>query len=282
MKRLILILTLSLFASHGFAQDSFDSVEVKALAVSENIYMLTGAGGNIGILVGDDGVLMIDDQYLPLGEKIASAIAGVTDAKLKYIVNTHYHGDHSGGNAYFASEHETTIFAHDNVRIRLANAEDVAPKALPVVTYNEGVKFHMNNETVHVFHLPTAHTDGDSVVWFEKANVLHAGDLFFNNMFPYVDLGGGGNVQGYMDAIAFILGKIDEDTKIIPGHGELANKGDYARVLEMISDTYRYVQAKKSEGMSEQQIIDAGLDEKWDEWSWRFITTERWIKTLFQ
>ncbi len=282
MIRIFFTLILSLVAFFGSTQDRFADVEVKVIPVSANIFMLTGAGGNIGILVGKDGVLMIDDQYLPLAKKITDTIASITDTDIRFVVNTHYHGDHTGSNSFFASEHGSTIFAHENVRIRLANAEDAEPSILPVVTYNEGVKFHLNEETVHVFHLPNAHTDGDSVIWFEKANVLHAGDLFFNKMFPYVDLGGGGNVQGYMDAIAFILGKVDDNTKIIPGHGELANKGDYERVLEMISDTYKYVQSKKSEGMSEQQIIEAGLDKKWDDWSWRFITTERWIKTLFQ
>jgi glyoxylase-like metal-dependent hydrolase (beta-lactamase superfamily II) len=268
-------------ASFAQADDRFANVEVKATQVAGSVYMLTGSGGNIGVSAGEDGLLMIDDQYAPLAEKIAATLSELGDKAPRYIVNTHYHGDHTGSNAFFHENRGATIFSHENVRIRLASADDANPASLPVVTYQDGIKFHMNNDTVHVFHLPDAHTDGDSAVWFEQADVLHAGDLFFNKIFPYIDLGAGGTVKGYIAAIEVLLSKIEDDTQVIPGHGPLASKQDLEAALTMIKETYAYVQEKKSAGMTEQEVLDLGLEEKWSSWSWRFINEERWIKTLY-
>ena len=168
------------------------------------------------------------------------------------------------------------------MRIRLASDDKVSKAALPVVTYQDGIKFHLNDETIHVFHLSNAHTDGDSVVWFEEPDVLHTGDLFFKDMFPYIDVGAGGSVPGYIASVETLLAKIDDDTKVIPGHGALANKADYQRFVDMIKETYAFVQAKKMAGMSEDDVLAAGLDENWKSWSWAFINEERWIKTLYQ
>lgn len=278
----LLVFSFLFVATIAHANDPFAKVEVKAKAVSGSIYMLVGAGGNIGVSVGNDGLLMIDDQYAPLAKKIANSLSELSEESPRYIINTHYHGDHVGSNAFFNENKGATIFAHENVRIRLANGNDVKSSSLPVVTYQEGIKFHLNDETIHVFHLADGHTDGDSVVWFEQSNVLHTGDLFFNNMFPYIDLGAGGSVNGYIRSVETLLSKIDKDTKIIPGHGKLGNKEDYERFLKMIKETNNVIQAKKAAGLSEAEVLEAGLESKWDSWIWAFITEERWIKTLYQ
>jgi glyoxylase-like metal-dependent hydrolase (beta-lactamase superfamily II) len=284
MKKNILAATLmaGLFSYQAHAQSGFDEVKIESNAIAGSVHMLVGAGGNIGVSAGEDGILIVDDQYAPLAEKIANALATISESKTRYVINTHYHGDHTGSNAFFHEHKDATIFAHENVRVRLASGKDADPAALPVVTYEQGVKFHFNGETIHVFHLPGGHTDGDSVVWFEQPDVLHTGDLFFKDMFPYVDQGAGGSVTGYIASVQTILDKIDDDTSIIPGHGSLATKADYQRFLDMMKETYAYVQAKKATGMSEDDVVVAGLESKWDSWSWRFITTERWIRTLYK
>ncbi|GLR72465.1 MBL fold metallo-hydrolase [Agaribacter marinus] len=282
MKRLLILAATVSFCATTYAQDRFADVQIKSSHVAGSVHMLVGAGGNIGVSAGDDGTLIVDDQFAPLAEKIDAALGVLSDSPTKYVINTHYHGDHTGSNAFFQTQKGATVFAHENVRIRLASAEKANKAALPVVTYNDGVKFHLNGDTIHVFHLAKGHTDGDSVVWFEKANVLHSGDLFFKDRFPYIDLGAGGDVKGYIESVEILLTKISDTTKIIPGHGELANKADYQRFVAMMKDTYAYVQQKKSDGLSEEQVLALGLDDKWDAWSWNFINEERWIKTLYQ
>ncbi|GFD69851.1 MBL fold metallo-hydrolase [Alteromonas sp. KUL106] len=263
------------------AQDRFADVEVKATAIKGSVHMLTGAGGNIGVSAGDDGVLIIDDQFAPLAEKIAAQLGELGSDKPKYVINTHYHGDHTGSNAFFHSHKGATILAHENVRVRLANDEKIKPEALPTITYEDGIKIYFNGETLHVMHLAVGHTDGDSVVWFEQPNVMHTGDLFFNGRFPYIDQGAGGNVEGYMDSVKQLLAKIDDDTVIIPGHGEISNKQEYSAFLAMISDTFNYVKALKQNGKTLDEVKAMGLDEKWADWSWNFINEEKWIATLY-
>lgn len=264
------------------AQDRFADVEVKATAIKGSVHMLTGAGGNIGVSAGDDGVLIIDDQFAPLAEKIAAQLGELGSDKPKYVINTHYHGDHTGSNAFFHSHKGATILAHENVRVRLANDEKIKPEALPTITYEDGIKIYFNGETLHVMHLAVGHTDGDSVVWFEQPNVMHTGDLFFNGRFPYIDQGAGGNVEGYMDSVKQLLAKIDDDTVIIPGHGEISNKQEYSAFLAMISDTFNYVKSLKQNGKTLDEVKAMGLDEKWADWSWNFINEEKWIATLYK
>lgn len=263
------------------AQDRFANVEVKATAIKGSVHMLTGAGGNIGVSAGEDGVLIIDDQFAPLAEKIAAQLGQLGSDKPKFVINTHYHGDHTGSNAFFHSHKGATILAHENVRVRLADDEKVEPEALPAITYEDGIKIYFNNETLHVMHLAVGHTDGDSVVWFEQPNVLHTGDLFFNGLFPYIDQGAGGNVVGYMDSVSQLLAKIDDETVIIPGHGGLSNKKEYAAFLNMISETFDYVKALKQAGKSLDEVKSQGLEAKWQSWSWAFINEEKWITTLY-
>ena len=263
------------------AQDRFADVEVKATAIKGSVHMLTGAGGNIGVSAGEDGVLIIDDQFAPLAEKIAAQLGELGSDKPKYVINTHYHGDHTGSNAFFHSHKGATILAHENVRVRLANDEKVKPEALPTITYEDGIKIYFNGETLHVMHLAVGHTDGDSVVWFEQPNVMYTGDLFFNGRFPYIDQGAGGNVEGYMDSVKQLLAKIDDETVIIPGHGDISNKQEYSAFLAMISETFSYVKALKQDGKTLDEVKAMGLDDKWADWSWNFINEEKWITTLY-
>ena len=268
-------------ANPANAQDRFADVEVKATAIKGSVHMLTGAGGNIGVSAGEDGVLIIDDQFAPLAEKIAAQLGELGSDKPKYVINTHYHGDHTGSNAFFHSHKGATILAHENVRVRLANDEKVKPEALPTITYEDGIKIYFNGETLHVMHLAVGHTDGDSVVWFEQPNVMHTGDLFFNGRFPYIDQGAGGNVEGYMDSVKQLLAKIDDETVIIPGHGDISNKQEYSAFLAMISETFSYVKALKQDGKTLDEVKSMGLDDKWADWSWNFINEEKWITTLY-
>ncbi|MDY6975496.1 MAG: MBL fold metallo-hydrolase [Pseudomonadota bacterium] len=268
-------------ANPANAQDRFADVEVKATAIKGSVHMLTGAGGNIGVSAGEDGVLIIDDQFAPLAEKIAAQLGELGSDKPKYVINTHYHGDHTGSNAFFHTHKGATILAHENVRVRLANDEKIKPEALPTITYEDGIKIYFNDETLHVMHLAVGHTDGDSVVWFEQPNVMHTGDLFFNGRFPYIDQGAGGNVEGYMESVKQLLAKINDETVIIPGHGDISNKQEYSAFLAMISETFDYVKTLKQDSKTLDEVKAMGLDEKWADWSWNFITEEKWIATLY-
>ncbi|GHB66824.1 hypothetical protein GCM10008107_15200 [Psychrosphaera saromensis] len=274
------ILLFVFFSASSVADDRFKDVQIEVKHVNENVYVLYGAGGNIGVLVGDDGTLMIDDQFEPLAPKIEKALLTVTDnkkQKINYIVNTHYHGDHSGSNNYFAKS--ASILAHENVRKRMSvNSKDIG---LPVITYAQGVKLHLNQERIHVKHLAAGHTDGDSVVFFEKANVWHLGDLFFESRFPYIDVKSGGSVEGYIQNLDSLVTQINDDAQIIPGHGKLTDKNGFKSFVEMIKATKAIVQTKKQAGMSKQQLVDAGLGEQWKAWDWSFITEKRWIETLY-
>lgn len=264
------------------AQSRFDNVTIKPTKISDSVYMLTGAGGNIGVSAGEDGILIVDDQFAPLGDKIAAALKAIQPKDLRFIINTHFHGDHTGGNAKMREHHHhATIVAHDNVRVRLVNNAKLSKKDWPVVTYEQGVKFHFNDDVIHVRHVPTAHTDGDSFVYFEKANVLHTGDLMFNKMFPYIDLKSGGTVNGYIAAAKTMLNTINADTKIIPGHGGQGTYEDMQRYIAMLEATAAKVKQLKADGKSVEAITEQGLDDKWQSWSWNFISEFRWIKTLY-
>ena len=263
------------------AQDRFSNVNIQSEALEGSVHMLTGQGGNIGVSAGEDGVLIIDDQFEPLAEKISMALDKLGSDKPQFIINTHFHGDHTGSNAWFHSNKQSTILAHENVRIRLKKDDKTNQAALPVLTYQDGIKLHFNNETLHIWHLGNGHTDGDSVIWFEEPNVLHTGDLFFNERFPFIDLKSGGSVDGYIKAVRSLLGKIDDDTVIIPGHGPLADKADYKAFLSMIEATRDIVNKHKQDGMTIEEIVDIGLGEKFTSWSWGFINEEKWIRTLY-
>lgn len=272
-------------------QIDWSTVEVKAEQVRGNIWMLsTDYGGNIGVSAGEDGTLIVDDQFAPLAEKIRAALQGVGGGNLKFILNTHYHGDHTGGNREFGPE--APIIAHDNVRKRLSTPPDDAaarerwaqanPKeAWPVITFGDRVSIHFNGEEIKAIHFPKGHTDGDSIIFFTGSNVVHMGDDFFASRFPYVDLGAGGTVQGLTKNIADVIARLPADVKIIPGHGPVSTMEDLKTYHRMLVETTAHVHKQKEAGNSLQQVKAAGVPDEWKSWSWRFISTERWIETIY-
>lgn len=258
--------------------DRFADVKVTAQPVNGSVHMLTGAGGNVGVSVGKDGTLIIDDQYAPLADRIQEALNGLGGGKPKLILNTHVHGDHTGSNAHFGGS--GTIIAHDNVRVRLLSEEGVDRAALPLVTYTDRVTVHFNDEEIQLIHMPTGHTDGDSVVWFTTANVIHMGDHLFVDRFPYIDTGSGGSVSGYIRNLTTVLEMVPDDIHVIPGHGPLTDKAAIARSVEMIRSTRATVAEGVQAGLDTDAIIAEGLDEKWSSFGAGFINEERWIRIL--
>lgn len=269
---------VAMMSTYAMAARDFSDVEVKASNVGGQVYILEGAGGNIGVLATDSGLVMVDDQFEPLAEKIEAAMKSVKDVPLKYIVNTHYHGDHTGSNAHFAKH--APIFAHTNVRKRVAEDNQKPAADLPVVTYEQGVTIYLDNEEIQLRHLPSGHTDGDSLVYFKKSNVLHMGDLLFQGRFPYIDLNGGGSVRGYLKNIIKVSKEYPADITIIPGHGKVTNMKGVQDVIAMMEFSIASVEASLAKGLTEQEIVKQGLGDKYKGWSWQFINEERWLKTL--
>ncbi|WP_163929999.1 MBL fold metallo-hydrolase [Paraferrimonas sp. SM1919] len=270
------IVTLLMFFVGFFAQ----AKPLNITPLSDSLFMLQGSGGNIAAFIGDDGVLIVDDQYAKSAPFIEQALATITKKKVNYIVNTHYHGDHTGSNAHFGDS--ATIYAQHNVRIRLQSQSDLPATALPKITYQDGIKVFINNDEIQVIHLANGHTDGDSILWWPHQNVLHTGDLFFNGRFPYIDLKAGGTVAGYIGNIEHMLTMLNDDSFIVPGHGDLANKSELQQFLNMIKATRDYVAAQKQSGKTLEQAINEGLPAQFDKYSWQFISTKKWITTLWQ
>lgn len=257
-----IILAASVMAA-AFAQDQ-PKVEVEK--VNGNIYMLKGQGGNIGLCIGEDGAFLIDDQYAPATPAILEAVKSVEKQPIKFVINTHWHGDHTGGNENLGKE-GTIIFAHENVRNRMStkqfmkafNAEvQPSPKAaLPVVTFTRDIAFHLNGETIKATHYAHAHTDGDTVIHFEKADVVHMGDIYFNGMFPFIDGGSGGSVDGMIAAVKTVHGMISDSTKIIPGHGPISNKKELKAYHDMLVEVRDNVKRLKDGGKTVEETIEA-------------------------
>lgn len=277
MKTFIITLLFIFSTALANAQD-WDKVKINVANANGNVYMLQGAGGNIGVLATESGLLLVDDQFAPLAERIEGAMKEINNKELKYIVNTHFHGDHTGSNTYFS--HKAPIFAHKNVRTRLSNQKEEKQVALPVVTYDQGVNIYLDEEHITLTHFPSAHTDGDTVVYFTQANVLHTGDLFFEVGFPYIDLKNGGTVKGYLAAVDKIIAQMPDDVVIIPGHGKLTNKATYQEFSDMIHYSIKHVGDLLAAGKSEEDILTIGIGEQYQHLSWRFITEEKWLKTL--
>lgn len=257
--------------------DRFAAVEMKATHVSNSIHMLEGAGGNIGVSIGVDGTLIVDDQYAPLADKIIAALKGLGGDRPKLILNTHYHGDHAGSNPEMGTT--GTIISHDNVRVRLLSAEDFDRSGLPVVTFDDNLNVHFNDEEIQLIHVPSGHTDGDSVVWFKQANVIHMGDHFFNGAFPYIDVGSGGSVDGFISNVEHVLSMIPSDIKVIPGHGPLADKADLAAAIAVVKSSSTSVRAALSDGTSAEDIA-AKLDADYPTWGQGFISSARWVDII--
>ena len=267
------------FASVLTAQQNFDNVAIKTIHVAGPIHMLQGAGGNIGVSAGPDGVLIVDDQFAPLAEKIEAAIKQLNDGKIRFLLNTHWHGDHTGGNAHFGQQ--TEIVAHANVRKRLVEKSDTAKEALPVITFDHGISVHLNGEEVRVYHVGPGHTDGDSIVAFTKSKVVHMGDLYFKDRFPFIDLGSGGDVAGYVKNVATALEYTPDDAKIIPGHGDLATKDDLKRYHIMLTTITGKVQRAITAGKSLDEVKAAGVPAEYKSWGAGFINESRFLEFCY-
>ena len=271
--------TLSMLVIYSAsAQNQFENVTIQTVPVGGNVSMLVGQGGNIGVSAGDDGILIIDDQFAPLAGRIKAAIESLGSAVPKFVLNTHFHGDHTGSNEEFGLD--SLIVAHENVRSRLEAAESPV-SALPVVTFDDDVTVHFNGEDVTLIHMPAGHTDTDSVVMFSESNVIHMGDHFFNGGFPFVDLENGGTVQGYLSNLERALSWIQSDTQVIPGHGALATKADLETFYGVVKDTSIAIRVMKSQQMSKEEIVAEGLGGMYESWGQGFINEERWIATVF-
>lgn len=294
--RRISLLCLSvcmLFLSYSstYSQE-YDKVEISTIKLSENIYMLQGAGGNIGVCVGDDGVFIIDDQFAPLTAKIKSAIAKLSSKKVRFVINTHWHHDHVGGNENLG-EAGAVIVAHQNVRKRMNTDQfmeffnkkvPTAPKAaLPVITFTRDITFHLNDEETRIFHVKEAHTDGDAVVFFEKANVIHTGDIYFSGMYPFIDKSSHGSVDGVIKAARHILDIINDDTKVIPGHGPLSNRAELAVYVEMLVSLRAKMSAYISKGKTLEEIKQIGPSKDFDaKWGGGFLSPDKFTQILYE
>jgi glyoxylase-like metal-dependent hydrolase (beta-lactamase superfamily II) len=285
MLKSICIFGCLILGSTAFAQAP--SVETKP--IRDGIYLLKGRGGNVVASVGADGVLLVDSDFGNFQPAYLDSVKALGADAVRFLVNTHWHGDHTGGNAAWG-ESGSVILAHDNVRLRLSTrqenklfdrvTEPSPAAAWPLVTYADSLALHLNGQTVEVQHYPYGHTDGDSVVYFAEANVVHLGDHYFKDRFPFVDLASGGTVGGFTDNIAAMLERVDDATVIVPGHGDLANRADLQRYFEMLVKTRAEVQAMKARGMDLEAIQAQGLDARWESWGSGFINEERWISFL--
>jgi cyclase len=272
-------------------QQDFSKVEIKVTKVSGSVYMLEGAGGNIAASVGDDGIVIVDDQFAPLADKIRAALKGITAKPLRFIINTHYHFDHTGGNLPL---HDATIVAHENVRKRLAQNNVVGnggamkmeqpanPKeALPVITFQHDVTLHVNGEDIRALHAPSGHTDGDSIVFFPKSNVVHFGDDFVRYGFPFIDINGGGSSKGMIAGLESAIAQLPADVKVIPGHGALATVDDVRAYVNLLKETRAVVAKAVKAGKTLEQMQQEKVLAAWQKFSGSFVTTDLFIETMY-
>jgi len=292
MKKHLFGLLLALLGMTASAQPDFSKVEVRAERLAPGTYMLSGAGGNLGLSVGDDAVFVIDSEYAALAPKIKEAIAKITPKPVRFVLNTHFHFDHAGGNEAFGGD-GALIVAHDNVRRRLAsdqlisflgrsNRQAATGKAgLPVVTVPGEVTFHVNGDEVHAFHVPRAHTDGDLIVHLKKSDVIHMGDVFFNGMYPFIDAGSGGTPEGTVAAFDRVLAIAGPATKIIPGHGRLATRDDLRATRDMLAAVIARIQELRRAGRSDEEIRAAKPSEPFDaRFGGGFVRPEAFVQML--
>src|SRR5947209_3929740 len=282
-------------AACGGQAPDFSKVEIKATKVSGNIYMLEGAGGNIAASIGEDGIVIVDDQFAPLAEKIQASLKslGITDKPVRFVINTHYHGDHTGGNAPFSTA-GSTLIAQDNVRKRLESGgtagnggsikmenKPAEKAALPIITFEHDVTVHLNGEDIRALHFPAGHTDGDSIIFFPKNNVVHMGDDFVRYGFPFIDVASGGSVQGMIAAMEKATAQLPADVKVIPGHGQLSNLDDVREFTKMLKETSAVVEKALKEHKTLNQMKQQKLLEPWKKWSGDFVNADAFIETLY-
>jgi cyclase len=273
-------------------KDDFGNVEIKVSKVGGNVYMLKGAGGNIGFSVGDDGIVLVDDQFAPLAHRIRAALKALTDKPVRFVINTHYHFDHIDGNASF--QKDAPVIAHDNVRKRLESGgspgnlgsvkqelKPAAREALPILTFSRDVTIHLNGEGIRVLHYPRGHTDGDSMIFFPQSNVVHMGDDFVTYGFPFVDLAGGGSVEGMIVAAEYVIANLPADVKVIPGHGQVSNLDDVRKFVAMLHETRGVAEQAVRAGKTLDQMKREKILEAWEDWSGDFISSDAFIETLY-
>jgi cyclase len=288
--RNLLVASVGLLFAVAHAQERLDlsKIQEKAIKVAGNIYMIeaTGGfgGGNIGVSVGNDGVVIVDDQFAPLAPRIEAALKGISDKPVRFVLNTHYHGDHTHGNRAWGKN--ASIIAHENVRKRLLlpdpdSKEMTPPVALPVITFDHSATVHLNGEDVRALHFPSGHTDGDSVIFFTQSNVIHMGDDFFNGMFPFVDLEAGGSIPGYIAAVESVVKEGKPDTKFIPGHGPLASLDDLKSYLAMLKESYQIVSAGVKQGKTLEQLKSQKALAKFDSFAAGFMKTDQYLEQLY-
>jgi glyoxylase-like metal-dependent hydrolase (beta-lactamase superfamily II) len=273
-------------------EQDYSKVQIRVTKVSGSVYMLEGAGGNIGASVGEDGIVIVDDQYAPLAEKIQAALKGITDKPVRFIINTHYHGDHTGGNAYF--QKQAPIIAQDNVRKRLESgggagngsslhmdAKAQPKEALPIITFDHDVTVHLNGEDIRALFFPAGHTDGDSIIFFPKSKVVHMGDDFVTYGFPFIDVESGGSIDGMIDAVEKVIAQLPADVKVIPGHGALSNVDDMRAYVKMLKETRAAVQKALGESQTLDQMKQAKLLDPWKKYSGGFVNEDAFLETLY-
>lgn len=287
---ILIISCVSFSSAHITLLKNYDQQQTtfKTEKVAGNVYVLYGQGGNIGVSVGEDGMMMIDTQFANIADKVKAELEKLGTDKPKFIFNTHWHGDHTGGNEIFGKD--SLIIAHSNVRKRMLETtlfmgekRTPSPKAaLPVITYTEGVSLHFNGEEIRAEYFPNGHTDGDTVLFFTGSNVVHLGDDFFVGRFPFVDLESGGTVEGLMNSIAKLMQMIPADAKLIPGHGQVSTIDDLRDYYQMLAETTLIVRKAMKEGKTLEQIKTAGFPEKFKEAGSGFIKTDAWIETVYK
>ncbi len=288
-----LFCTLIVFQSTSlvWAQGDFDEVVIETQKLADGIYMLTGAGGNMGLCVGHDGAFLIDDQFAPLTEKIKAAIADVTDHSVDFVFNTHYHGDHTGGNENLG-ESGSHLVGHANVRRRLSTdqfstllqkkTEASGPSFLPTITFTDSLSFFYNNQEIVAFHIPHAHTDGDGALHFPQANVVHAGDVVFFSLYPYIDTAAGGSIDGMIAGVKRILTLCDDETRIIPGHGPLLHQNDLVEYLDMLTRARANVADEMAKSSDLETVQAAKPCAEWDESLGQvWLTSDQFVQSIF-
>jgi len=286
------LFVLVVFPANAQSDDRFAKVEITVTPIRDGLALLTGQGGNIVLSTGTDGSFIIDDQFAPLNDKIRAAIATLSDKPVRFVLNTHFHGDHTGGNERFGSD-GAVIVAHDNVRLRMSHAQfletfkrDLKPSpaaALPLVTFSDGLSLHLNGQDVRALHVAHAHTDGDAIVWFAQARVLHMGDIYFNGLYPFIDIDAGGGINGMIAGVDQALALIDDSAVVVPGHGPLSNRAELAAYGEMLRGFRSQVAAFKQQGKTLDEVIAAKPTAQYDAvWAGQFISPELLIGFIYK
>ena len=286
------MLSFVVFPNIAYSQ-KFEDVEIKSAKLSDNVYVITGKGGNIGLLIGKDGNVLIDDQFAPLTNKILDMIHNLSNQPIKFLINTHWHPDHTGGNENFGKL-GSLIVSHENVRERLSTEQFIqfmerkikpsAVEALPIITFTDSISFHINNETVLVYHFPNAHSDGDSMIYFKENNVLHTGDIFVKNRYPFIDTSSNGTIDGIIGALKKIIPLLNKESVIIPGHGDISNLNDLNEYLSMLQDVRNTISSQINKSYPIKQILESNptslFDNKYG--NDKFITTDNFVTAVIQ